>query len=448
MEKIKLIIKKIIFTGVDEKTPKSLKAYIVQTNTNGLIYFVLDFLLALVFSILLSDSYVSKLLMFAGVIFLFSSIGLNKLRFYNLSRVSTVTVGSLLVVLCSFYLGKNVLAHASLLLGAIFPFVYFNSRERWQIFVCLLMPIIGFCLLLFLDYDWGPQINIQSKSAQMALEAVFMFVPFFGIVSNTFIAVRAREEVSEELKKSQEHINMLFKVLTHDISTPLGVATMGCELVKRKAHLDDETLKRIDKVYTSLKNTSLIIKKVKHMAMLEGGKAQYQIEAIDLKPLIDSLVEELADQLKEKDITIDIISKNLTNNDLALADKSILKYQVIQNILTNAIKFSEISSKIIICLSSFKDFVTIEIQDYGVGIEKEKLSDLFSWTIATSTKGTNNEMGTGYGMPLAFNFLKVMGGKLDVTSKIATVDDLSSGTKFTITLPIYKEPLQISQKSA
>ncbi|MCB9026751.1 MAG: HAMP domain-containing histidine kinase [Bdellovibrionaceae bacterium] len=433
---LKRLLFKIIFTGINSETPAKLKTYLVQTNTNGLLFFSLDVLLAIVFSITFRDPYISRLLFLSGFLFLISSIGLNKLKLYNLSRISTVTIGSVLVTLCAFYLGRESLVQASLLLGAIFPFVYFSSREHWQILVCLAVPVVCFCTLIFFNYNLGPHIELESQSILILLESIFMFVPFFGIVTNIFIAVRERELALEELSRSKEHIQVLFQVMTHDLSTPLNIASLTSEMVLAKKNIEPKDIYKISK---ALKNCGSMLNKIKGIAILSGGKSNYRLEDVPLEPFIRSIIEDLNDRLLEKDLKILLKNDTLLDFPCVKTDKVILNYQILQNIFVNAIKFSPPSKEIIVSLRQHDtSHYEVEVKDFGVGIPEDKIPKLFSWSEKTTTKGTMNESGTGYGMPLVYRFLKELNGDIQITSKTPSEQSPSSGTQVRIILPMAK----------
>ncbi|MCB0369128.1 MAG: sensor histidine kinase, partial [Bdellovibrionales bacterium] len=139
----------------------------------------------------------------------------------------------------------------------------------------------------------------------------------------------------------------------------------------------------------------------------------------------------------KKEVTV-LFDNHLEGKDsLIQVDKEIFIFQVISNFLTNAAKFSTPGSKVLISLlKTATNDTLITIRDWGTGIEKGKISKLFSWNEKTSTIGTKGEKGTGLGLPLANKFIQDMGGDLKIESHLANqTTPEKQGTLITIMFP-------------
>ena len=108
------------------------------------------------------------------------------------------------------------------------------------------------------------------------------------------------------------------------------------------------------------------------------------------------------------------------------------------NILTNALKFSHPQSKILIRADRKEDGLRLSVRDFGIGIPPDLLQDLFDITKATSRAGTGGESGTGFGMPLMKRFINSYGGRIEIHSREKTEDhgtEVSDGVQ---ALDMYK----------
>ena len=112
------------------------------------------------------------------------------------------------------------------------------------------------------------------------------------------------------------------------------------------------------------------------------------------------------------------------------ADENMLK-TIFRNLISNAIKFTEIGGEITITERLVESFAEITIADNGIGMDQETRSQLFS-TSCTSMLGTNNEKGSGLGLLLCKDFIEKLGGDLRVTSEVGR------GSEFTFSLPLSK----------
>ncbi len=103
---------------------------------------------------------------------------------------------------------------------------------------------------------------------------------------------------------------------------------------------------------------------------------------------------------------------------------------VFRNLISNAVKFTKDGGEIKVGALAGNESVRIYVQDNGVGISPEQLSRLFKIDEKVSTKGTNNESGTGLGLILCKEFTELNHGTISVESQ------MGSGSKFIVELPI------------
>jgi signal transduction histidine kinase len=100
---------------------------------------------------------------------------------------------------------------------------------------------------------------------------------------------------------------------------------------------------------------------------------------------------------------------------------------VLGNLISNSIKFSDPESEIFISAYSKGDKVVFVIRDYGMGMPKEIVSDLFSLAKTTSRPGTQGELGAGYGMPILKMYLDLFDAHVVVLSKTAEESETDKG---------------------
>jgi two-component system sensor histidine kinase/response regulator len=134
----------------------------------------------------------------------------------------------------------------------------------------------------------------------------------------------------------------------------------------------------------------------------------------------------VADQAAAKNITIKLeIARQID----VLADQEMVK-SIMQNLLTNAIKFSFPESEIVISAKLKNTQVEVIVEDSGTGIEENKLNNLFNIGANLNTAGTKGEKGTGLGLILSKEFVEKNGGTMRVESTIG------SGSRFIFSLPL------------
>ncbi len=140
-----------------------------------------------------------------------------------------------------------------------------------------------------------------------------------------------------------------------------------------------------------------------------------EITAVSLKQVVEELFFLFEYQLEKKKVSL--ISPDQSKDIKVKANKSILIHQILSNIISNAIKFSEKGSSIKLRIQAKSQYIEILISDKGIGIPKEVLSNIFKHDQDSHRTGTEGETGTGFGIPLAKLFTERLGGYIRVHSK-------------------------------
>ena len=121
------------------------------------------------------------------------------------------------------------------------------------------------------------------------------------------------------------------------------------------------------------------------------------------------------------------------------AEPCSLVNSVLNNLLTNAIKFSPRGSSIELSARVEGTQVCLTVRDHGIGMTPEVLAHLFDLGKSHSRPGTDGETGTGFGMPLVQRFVTQFGGRLEVTSRDQASHPENHGTEFRIWLMTFPE---------
>ncbi|MGB9911814.1 MAG: sensor histidine kinase, partial [Candidatus Kapaibacteriota bacterium] len=153
-------------------------------------------------------------------------------------------------------------------------------------------------------------------------------------------------------------------------------------------------------------------------------------EWININLLLNDIVRYIEPSAKSKDIEI-VYDKKL--DFMVHLDRNMFT-TVLRNLLSNAIKFSYRNSKVIINIENFYDgnipSLRVSVTDFGVGIPKEQKDKLFKIEHNISTTGTEKEQGTGLGLILCSELIKLHGGKIWVES------EEGKGTTFVFSIPV------------
>ena len=243
---------------------------------------------------------------------------------------------------------------------------------------------------------------------------------------------RIIESDNNKLKELNIKKDKFFSIIAHDLKSPIGALTQLGQLLLENHN--EIPINRREKIITSIadssKKTFNLLENLLQWSRSESGRLTTNPISLDIREIIDSTINLLQENISGKSISI---KKEFPENIEAFGDYNMIS-TVIRNILSNAIKFVHENGNIIV--SSEKNIsdnkVKIYISDDGVGIKKRVMEKLFDIDSNYTSKGTNNESGTGLGLKLCKEFITKNNGEISVKS------ELNKGSTFCIILPVSK----------
>ena len=235
------------------------------------------------------------------------------------------------------------------------------------------------------------------------------------------------EDQNRKLNELVKTKNKLISFISHDLKNSFSTMASIIETTKEGVNNmeTDDIVEAMDILYNHSINNHILFENLLQWAKLQRGQLTLNKEKIKLNEFCFKSYQTNKTQVeaKELDLTIDI-----QKDTLVLADRVML-CSVCNNLLGNAIKFTPRGGSICIGATEKSDRVNIIIKDSGVGIGKERLPNIFNIESSKTTKGTDGEKGSGFGLILCKELIQRNGGDITVSS------ELDKGTCFTISLP-------------
>ncbi|MCK5147360.1 tetratricopeptide repeat protein [bacterium] len=185
----------------------------------------------------------------------------------------------------------------------------------------------------------------------------------------------------------------------------------------------------------STKNFYELLKNLLTWSMTQMGRIDFNPTYIALQAMIVQNVKLLQPMAQKKKITLSCQA----NEKLPVCADINMIQSVIQNLISNAIKFTQIGGQVEIMAKSKNKLTTVTIRDTGVGISPKKMDKLFHLDQHITTAGTGNEKGTGLGLILCKEFIEKHKGSI----KIESSGQMGQGTVVEFTLPSYSVNTQI-----
>jgi PAS domain S-box-containing protein len=238
---------------------------------------------------------------------------------------------------------------------------------------------------------------------------------------------RSKNELSESLQKEKELGDLksrFVSTVSHEFRTPLGAILSSAYLLEKYIQKNelDKTERHLVKITESVRHMNAMLEELLSLGKLEEGLIQAKSEEFDFKMFMTDLVNEMQ-ELARKGQKIKL---DLTNTDRLSADKRLLK-NVLLNLVSNAIKFSEENEIIQINCNSHEDRITIAVIDSGIGISKADQEHLFERFFRA--QNASNIQGTGLGLHIVSKYLELLDGTIDIKS------EPGKGSTFSITIP-------------
>lgn len=227
----------------------------------------------------------------------------------------------------------------------------------------------------------------------------------------------ALKEKTEDLRKTNESNKALLRVLLHDLRNPIVAIDSINQIFSKNQEV---YIEMNDILQQATKNCMEILDSVKKMYTIQDQKYTVDLKDINLFESVQTSVIIFKNLLHEKEIEIDI---NIPKDYYINVDTNSFTHSVIDNLITNAIKFSYPNSKINITASQNENQIILSVRDFGIGIPVKILETIFDITKPTSRPGTKGEVGTGYGMPLVKKFIEMSGGSIEIKSVVKPEKD-------------------------
>ena len=250
-------------------------------------------------------------------------------------------------------------------------------------------------------------------------------------------------------KKAQEAVlaasrakGIFLATMSHEIRTPLN-AIIGMAYIAKDCVADNEkALRSINQIMTSSHHLLGILNDILDMSKIESGKLELTREPFSLLAACNEVSDIMRHRCEEKDIAF--VTNINEIKDITITGDKLRLNQVLINLLGNAVKFTDTNGEIKFFTelpeeSEKKARVKFSVSDNGIGMSEAQMKKLFIPFEQTDNTIAARFGGTGLGLSLSQNFVKMMGGKISVTS------ELNKGSCFEFSLYFDKSELPVSR---
>ena len=249
--------------------------------------------------------------------------------------------------------------------------------------------------------------------------------------------VEQREKLKQEQIRSEaileqthhlEEVNQvkdkLFSIVSHDLKDSISSIKAFLDLLKEDSISKEEFRELIPELSENANNASSLLFNLLNWSKSQMQNLEPNPELFNIQEVFHTKMALVEQKVEDKRIVL----IDESQRDFIYADKSMVEI-VIQNLITNAVKFSRTGDVITVSNQDVNGNALICVEDTGVGISEENINKLFNANKNFTTIGTKNEKGTGLGLTIAKDLVELNKGRIWVESTV------NVGSKFYIELP-------------
>ncbi len=318
--------------------------------------------------------------------------------------------------------------------------------------VCGALGTILFAVLAPLESlpsgDRLTQFGVQTFGVAVVFTYVFCIGYVLISILNKFVPLRITKENEERGSNLAEHnitletemlleteraVNeeqkQFIRMATHEFRTPLSIIDTLSQNLKRRWHKfsHEKVNEKLEGIQKSVKRLTNLIDTVLNAGKVEHGNIHFDPTSLQVEPYLSEKLDQFKLMAKQHEINLNL--NNITNAFIH-ADPNLMG-NILDNLVSNAIKYSPKADRIDINVSIAERNLIIEVRDYGLGIPKDEIPKMFGKYFRASTSAGIG--GTGIGLTVVKKFVEMHSGTISLEST------LGKGTSFILTFPLDDE---------
>lgn len=289
--------------------------------------------------------------------------------------------------------------------------------------------------------------DVLAEYAGLAIGVSFVII-FVLLLLVYFLSV-SRKKQMEALKEAQNANaaniakTTFLNHMSHDIRTPMN-AIVGFTDIAMKKRPDKEVENCLRKIRQSSEYLMTLINDVLDISRIESGKLEYKPVPVDLRNMINTVLSIAKGYMENRDLNFDISREEL-KNPYVMADEVRIR-EVLLNIISNAVKFTKDGGTISFAAENspgndeYHMIVRYRISDTGIGMSEEFQTRIFDAFSQENDGARTSYKGTGLGMAIVKQYVDLMDGKIEVSSRQGV------GSTFTVEIPLLITDYILSEK--
>ncbi len=273
------------------------------------------------------------------------------------------------------------------------------------------------------------EIKLRSKAGENIIQIIT--TPLYADVHDTvFRGIMILMQDITAIRHIEQTRRDLIANVSHELRTPITSIAGFIETIMNMDDDDDQVDEFLNIIYNETNRLKKLIDDLLELAKIEAGQLTYVLSQVNVEELLTELLKRFKSVSAKKRITIE----NKVDNPAPIYADMFRVEQILDNIVSNAIKYTPAGGKVTISTQSNDDYLIVNITDTGIGIESSKLQRLTEQFYRADHGRTRSSAG-GYGLGLAIvkNLIEAQNGELIINSR------LGIGTEVLLKFPLFKK---------
>jgi len=294
--------------------------------------------------------------------------------------------------------------------------------------------------------DYLPKSSLSSDALALAIRHA---VRVYRAEQNAALANQHLRDVNELLKRKNEELRRqrtqiqrrnlqlvevsrlkaeFLATMSHELKTPLSVIIGFSQVLMRqmKGRASDRQYDMVQRIFANGQNLLTLIDDILDFSKIEAGRLTLRSERVNVVELVTTAVESLRSLAELKSLDLSVTAA--VDNPFVSSDSKRV-CQIVKNLLSNAIEFTEVGSVSVTISEATPDRLKIIVEDSGIGIADKDVPHIFDALHQVDQTIVRKHKGTGLGLAITHLLVEMMQGEISVQSQ------LGQGSCFTVTLP-------------
>ena len=298
--------------------------------------------------------------------------------------------------------------------------------------------MVSFIFLLWIGLTWSVfKLSIADQKAEYEKRNNELQLQTMKKMEEANKKLKKAKNIATEALQTAENANKaktdFLSNMSHDIRTPMN-AIVGFTDIAMKRKPDKEVENCLKKIRQSSEYLMTLINDVLDISRIESGKLEYKPVPVDLRDMINTVLSIARGYTENRDLNF-YVSREELKTPYVMADELRIR-EVLLNIISNAVKFTKDGGTISFAAENCPGneehhmIVRYRISDTGIGMSEEFQARIFDEFSQENGGARTSYKGTGLGMAIAKQYVDLMGGKIEVSSKKGI------GSTFTVEIPL------------